>query len=295
MTNFIECARLFKHHQPIPLEAMARLAIGGTNGAFRQLVVNYNGDPNNPTVGVGVTVNTTGDILGSHMLTFDEFDLSVFKETNGLLTSQWLGSEENLIPWKVVMKNQSGQVKVVRKSSYEEHGFGNLAFRMNIQPTAYNTVKICIGAVPLNMSELVADKNSGSRAYPVIRLHDLRAKIFPLEEDHHHWGSAFQPIMIVSGALADEEGNLELDEMEWPASWDVKSTAATMMQSATMPNWHFNYEKWANSVRDKSYQRREPLVRWPAPLEENNDDTEESDAGDDTDGETNANNREIFC
>ena len=68
MSNFIECAKYFKHHQPIPMEAMARMAIGGTDGAFRQMIINHSKDPDTPTVGVGILVNTSGDIMGSQML-----------------------------------------------------------------------------------------------------------------------------------------------------------------------------------------------------------------------------------
>ena len=188
--NFIECAKYFKHHKTITNEDFARLAIGGTHGAYKQMLVDNGMDTDSPTVGAGVNVNTSGDIMGTTMLrcgkvkvkslnteefwpsapqagkvVFEDIDISVFSGINYLLTTEGLGIDDDLLTWKIIVKNKAGQAKTLKRTSLKDHGFGDLSFRMNIQPSAHNLVKIVIGAVPLSLANLSKEPDSGSRAF----------------------------------------------------------------------------------------------------------------------------------
>ena len=132
---------VFKHHQAIDEADMKRLTIGGYNGAFRELRDSYEQTPNEATVGVGVEMNSRGDIIGAKVLmcgtvsipkvntkdlfpnretpgavVFSDFDLSIFKCITGLLISAWVDSEDNFLPWKIKVK-QGGKTKFTSKCS----------------------------------------------------------------------------------------------------------------------------------------------------------------------------------
>ena len=134
----------------------------------------------------------------------------------------------------------------------------------------------------MNMSELTQKEDCNSRAFPVIKIKELRAKIVPVEEDHHRWGTGFQPLLILMDGQADEDGNLSLEEVEYPPSMAIKQAAVAMLQSSTLPNWHHNKEKWATAVRDKSYSKRESPCLWPSCLTEDEEETGAS--SEDTEG-----------
>ena len=68
MAQYFDRNPIFKHRQPISLENMQGFTIFGTNGAFKDFVKSYGNDPDCLTVGVGIEINTTGDILGSRLL-----------------------------------------------------------------------------------------------------------------------------------------------------------------------------------------------------------------------------------
>ena len=146
--KFVECRRTFHHHQPITKDVMKLNTIGGGNGAFRSLVEVREGDPKQPTVGVSIMFSPTGQVFGSKLLmcgsfdkiskirtvdifgdtaetpgsvNIDDFDISIFSNTNGMMTSAWTKPEENLIPWKMKV-TQDGHSKPSRNPNIKIMG-----------------------------------------------------------------------------------------------------------------------------------------------------------------------------
>ena len=62
-----------------------------------------------------------------------------------------------------------------------------------------------------------------------------------------------------------------------PSSMDIKTSVATLLQSAVVVNWHWKRALWDEAVRAKRYVKRQPDDLWPAPREENEIDTEASE------------------
>ena len=89
-----------------------------------------------------------------------------------------------------------------------------------------------------------------------------------------------QPFFLVSDGTLDEVGEMDLMQVQFPASMDIKKSVVGLMQSAVLPNWHRSCGPWTDAVKAKKYAKRHPEERWPAPIEEDDQETqsEESDA-----------------
>ena len=303
MTKFIGSKKnYFKNRQPLLDEDFVRLTLAGGSGAFRERLRDEGGDYGDLTIGCVVQSNCRGDIKGSKLvkcgtissvtintteiwgetdnkgkITIDEHDVSIYPDLTGLMTSQW--TQE--VPWRVKIQVE-GKWKSVKSGALKDHGFSDLCFRMNVQPTADSHVKISIGCVPYTMGELTSKGDTGSRYFPTIKVSECRGKLYPMEEEHHKFGIAVQPLMIIDDVDTDENGYIDLGNVIWPKSQDVKEDMTKLFQSATMPNYHLTFAKWKESVAKGNYERRDSALKWPSPRRED-EDTEESGL-EDTDG-----------
>ena len=63
-----------------------------------------------------------------------------------------------------------------------------------------------IGVVPLTVDELKARGDAGSRFFTTIKVTECKAKLWPLEEPHHKFGTGVQPLLHLDDAQLDDEG-----------------------------------------------------------------------------------------
>ena len=309
--KFIECQELFHHHQPIPEEVMRLNTIGGRNGAFRAYLASREADTGELTVGVGVRFSPTGEILGSELLTcgsiekipkmstkdmwpdaphvgsltFGDFDAGIFTMPNGLLTSNWIKTEENLINKRVKLTVR-GKTSRLKQASMSDHGFGDITYRATFQPMTPSCLKLSLGGVPRSGTELASMRNHSSRSLPVIKIYDARARLYPVEVAHQKFGLGFQPILILTGGQSYEDGSLDLDNVTYPPSMDVKKAAVMLLQNSTMPNSKSTARTWQESIDKEDYTLRESTLKWPGVRDEDEEDTEDSSVEEETDGKS---------
>ena len=306
MTAFIESPEMFKHHQPIPVECMRGLTISGTNGAFQELVRASGEDPCILTVGVGVEINQVGEILGTRLLmcgdtyenkisTADLFPdandhgKAVFLKTNignwtmpnGRMTSYWSKREDNALNWSIKMAT-GGRSKTIKFPKHPDYGFGDLVFRVSVQPTSSSQFKVSLSTAPVGGDGLEKLPQWNSRKFPVITLDNRRARIFPKEEVGQRFGLGFQPIFIIRGS---EPGELDLEAITYPTSMAVKEAAVLLLQSSTKPNEKLNARKWKEAIEEDDFVAEKTTLLWPAPRPEDDQDTSDSCASEDTEGE----------
>ena len=169
-------------------------------------------------------------------------------------------------------------------ANLKERGFSEICFRMNIQPILDTGVKVFIGCVPYDMNELMTKPFGGSRFFAMIKVMEVRGKFYPMEKPHHKFGTAIQPLLLLEDSSLNDQGDLIIDEIVWPDSQKVKDTQATLLQSATMPNYHLAFDKWVDSVTKGITEKRPSPLKWPTPRRED-EDTEMSGLEDTDDGE----------
>ena len=306
MAEFIEAGTVFKHHQPISIESMQGLTIYGNNGAFRELVSSMGNDPKSPTVGVGVEMNTRGEILGTKLLmcgvlpevkmntadlypgapehgkaVFQKADVGNFVMPNGRLTSFWCKKEDNAVNWCIKMQSNN-RSKTIKFPKHEEYGFGDTVFRVNVQPTSVSTAKITLGVAPVGGEELQRLQDYNSRKFPTINLTEVRAKIFPQEDENQKLGLGFQPIFIIKDT---QPGEVDLDAINYPSSMAVKEACVMMLQGSTKPNQRMNATQWRAALECSDFIAERSVLLWPAPRQEDESSTTDSSASVDTDGE----------
>ena len=150
MAKMIACKKFFNHHKPIDNTDKERLAIAGGNGAYRQLVRDYGGNPEELNVGVSVNINHEEGMVGGASLLvvgkvkmapintrdfwpdapvpgtvqFDNFDASVFVGGHSYMESVWTAD----VPWRIRIKEQDGSMVTLLKAQHSDRGFGSLMF-----------------------------------------------------------------------------------------------------------------------------------------------------------------------
>ena len=141
MARMIRCSKYFGGRQQIQVTDMERLAISGGNGAFRQLVADYRGNPKELQVGVAVKVDhRNGETEGAKLLvvgqmmlpevsttvfwpeamkegtvSFDDLDISVFSFVNGTMETKW----NTEIPWKITVQDDGGRKFSLTKGQHQ--------------------------------------------------------------------------------------------------------------------------------------------------------------------------------
>ena len=308
MSGFIEAPTVFKHHQPISLEMMQGYTIMGNNGAFKDLVTNCGGDPKSPTVGVGVMIKTRGDIMGTKLLlcglmpetkmntsdlfpeapdhgkaVFQKTDIGNWLMPSGRLTSLWSRREDNSLNWSIKMIS-GGRSKTIKFPKHRDYGFGDAVFRLNIQPSSVQNMKVTMELAPVGGDELEKLVEYNSRKFPTVQMGDVRARIFPPEAEGQNLGLGFNPVIIVTDA---GPGEMDIDSINFPSSMAVKEAAVSLLQSSTKPNSRINAEKWSEAVNNQEFQTERTSILWPGPREEDDVATSDSTASVDTDGEKN--------
>ena len=185
-----ESAGVFRHHQLIMEEAMMARVIGGMDGPFREAVTEMGHSPEEPTVGTVVQFTSRGEMQGCRVvkfgrvkpgdmnsrdfwqdapeakLVFPDFDLSIFAEINGMLTTPYIE-----LPFKVTVKRE-GRWKVVKAAQLVDQGYGGLIARLNIVPISNKRVKFYVLGLPTSLTDLgrLGDR-ANSRGYPGIKIH----------------------------------------------------------------------------------------------------------------------------
>ena len=286
MTKFIEAPAIFRHHQPLALENMQGLTIYGYNGAFRNLVKDSGEDPDSPWIGIGVEINQVGEILGTRLLlcgkipetkistadlfpeaeehgkvVFQKTDIGNWTMPNGLLTSHWTRREDNSVNWFINMQS-GGRSKTIRFPKHAEYGFGDVSFRLNIQPTSVSQMKVSLGVAPVGGEDLEKMHCWTSRKFPTVALQNIRANIFPKEEPGQNLGLGFQPIFILRGT---EPGNVDMEAVNYPTSMSVKEATVLMLQGSTKPNERVNAKKWKDAIDNGELLAEKTTILWPSP------------------------------
>ena len=290
-------SNIFKHHRPISGDDIDTRILTGLDGAFRERARDEGYDVREPCVGVVVQFNSEGQIEGSRLvkcgivkakelnttdvwpdaeegrLVIQEFDLEDFGDINGSLTTRYVE-----IPYKVLVRKGESW-KSVKKSERENKGYSNLVFRTHILPLSAQKVKFLTVAVPGEIKTLVSTygQESGSRGFPGIRIHEGRAKIVSPEEVEHRWGLGVQPFYLITDGVLDSQGEVDTSLVRFPGSMDIKLSVTSLLQSAGVPNWHWKQGNWDEVVKSQKYNKRQPDDSWPAPRQENEDETEASE------------------
>ena len=295
---------LFKGRGPLQDTDFERLLLHGGSGAFRELVTNMGFEPQGELfIGTMVTASGAGNISGARLVkcgiikgctinaedvwgeiqhqgkvTIDDHESSIYEDNNGVLTSAW----SEAVSWRVKIKVDN-KWKTVKKTALKDHGFTDLTFRLNVQPVSDQVAKVTVVMVPLSLEELRTQQQGGSRFFPGIKVGEQRARMVPIEEPHHKFGLAVQPLIYLDDLELDEGAEPLLDRVTWPLSQHVKDAQAKLLQSATMPNIHLSAVRWKAVVVKGDFERRASQLKWPTPRREE-EDTEESNL-EDTSGE----------
>ena len=144
---------------------------------------------------------------------------------NEKLTSLWTQREENAVDWWIKLLSEtprrSRTIKFPKNSDYV---FGDLAFRLSIQSSSVQNMKVSLGLFPLDGNTLENTPNFNSRKFPVVSLAEARAKIFLMENQNQNLSLGFQPIIIVVGA---EPGEIDTEAINYPASITIKEVAVS--------------------------------------------------------------------
>ena len=285
----------FKGKEPLASEDFQRLTLTGHSGAFRTLVADSNLNLDREIfLGTLVTVESNGEVSGAQLvkcgtisgisinlrevwdgvdlegkLVINDHDASIYMDVNGLMSSSWTDQ----VPWKVKVQ-KDGKWSTIKKGSLKDYGLSELCFRGTSQPVSASSSKFLVGLVPKSLVELRAVEESNSRFFPMIKVTEVRAKLYPLAEQHHKFGLAVQPLVFLSDPPVDDEDYVDFSAVTWPASQAVKDAQAALLQSSVMPNVHLNVSKWREAVAKKDFPRRDSAFSWPGPRREN----EESEA-----------------
>ena len=298
--KMIESA-LFKGKEPLSSEDFQRLTVTGHSGAFRTLISDSNLNVDRDIfLGTLVTVESTGAVSGAQLvkcgnipgvtinlrevwdgvdvegkLVIYDHDASLYMDVNGLLSSSWTDQ----VPWKVKIQ-KDGKWSTVKKGSLKDHGLSELCFRGTSQPVSASSSKFLVGLVPKSLVELRAVEESNSRYYPMVKVTEVRAKLFPLAEQHQKFGLAVQPLFFLSDPPLDDEDYMDFSAVQWPTSQSVKDAQAALLQASVMPNVHLNVAKWREAVTKKDFPRRESAFAWPSPRREDEESENDSGSGD---------------
>ena len=228
---------LFKGREPLTSEDFQRLSLTGHSGAFRTLLSDSNLNVERDLfLGTLVTVESNGAVSGAQLVkcgtipgvsinlrevwdgvdlegkvVISDHDASLYKDVNGLLSSSWTDQ----VPWKVKIQ-KDGKWSSVKKGALKDHGLSELCFRGTSQPVSASSSKFLVGLVPKSLVELRAVRESYSRFYPMVKVTEVRAKFFPLAEQHQKFGLAVQPLIYLSDLLVDGEEYVGFTAVQWP-------------------------------------------------------------------------------
>ena len=300
--KMIESA-FFKGKEPLSSEDFQRLTLTGHSGAFRTLLSDSNLDVDRDIfLGTLVTVESTGAVSGAQLvkcgtipgvtinlkevwdgvelegkLVICDHDASIYKDLNGLLSSSWTDQ----VPWKVKIQ-KDGKWITVKRGALMEYGLSELSFRGTSQPVSALSSKFLVGLVPKSLVELRAVRESNSRFYPMVKVTEVRAKFFPLAEQHQKFGLAVQPLVYLSDPPVDGEEYVDFPAVQWPASQAVKDAQATLLQASIMPNVHLNVAKWREAMTKNDFPRRDSAFAWPGPRREDDESENDSSTDDST-------------
>ena len=292
---------LFKGKEPLSSEDFQRLTLTGHSGAFRTLLSDSNLNLDRDIfLGTLVTVESSGAVSGAQLvkcgtipgvsinlrevwdgvelegkLVISDHDASLYMDVNGLLSSSWTDQ----VPWKVKIK-KDGKWSSVKKGALKDHGLSELCFRGTSQPVSPSSSKFLVGLVPKSLVELRSVEESNSRFYPMVKVTEVRAKFYPLAEQHHKFGLAVQPLVFLSDPPVDSEDYVDFSAVQWPASQSVKDAQAALLQASVMPNVHLNVGKWREAVTKKDFPRRDSAFSWPGPRREDEESETDSSSED---------------
>jgi len=295
---------VFKHHQTVSADDIDVRLISGYDGAFREHAREEGINVEEPTVWVVVMFNVEGQLEGAKLtkcgkvkpaimntkdvwlnapegkLVIPEFDLSEFGDEKGYMTSRYAE-----LVYKVKVK-QGEQWKSIKKGELEQRGYGAVVFRCNFLPVAVDRMKFVVTLVLGELKTLTATygQDVTSRGFPGIRVHEGRARLISPEEREQRFGLGLQPLYHVRDAPLDAQGGIDTSTMAYPTSEAIKKAVSLLLQSATLPNWHWKRGHYDDAVRTKKFDKRVPGECWPTPRAEDNLDTEESE-GSESEGE----------
>ena len=290
---------VFKHHKQITTDEMERRVLPGLSGAFRNRLEEERVEVDKPVVGVAVQLNTRGEVEGCRALkagvvspkeintkeiwpeaeegklVIPPFEVGEFRDTNGLLSTPWKD-----LKWKIMVK-QGNNMRAVKRKELVDRGYSDLSFRLNISTVSNSKMEMMVVAVPCSVDDLASlGEEVHSRGFPVIKIWKGAARLVTEEEPEQRFGLGVQPFYIVSDAGLGVDGEVDVAEVTWPASAEVKKVVALLLRSAVVPNWYLKRSTREEAIRGKKFSKKAPTWMWPEPLEEDERDTEGSEESD---------------
>ena len=288
---------VFRHHKPIPSDAIASRLIKGRDGGFRAQVVKEGYVGNEATVGVVVQMNSSGKIEGVRMakfgrvapkeinsadmwpeaeaakIQFPEFDLSDFGDFNASMSTPYVE-----LDFKILQKLGEGEEvrwKSVKKGERENKGYGELSFRLHVRTVDAESIKYVVVAVPGPLSQVTSTygTEATSRGFPGIRIHEGRGRLITREKPEQKFGLGIEPYYVLVDGKLDDDGEYVLDDVQFPSSMAIKKSVVKVLQSGMVPNWHFKRGNFEETWKSKKWKRKEPDSTWPDVWPENDVDT----------------------
>ena len=296
---------VFGHHQPLTIDYLETRALSGLEGCYRTRVQEegYNIE-NDVFVAVVVQQNVLGQEEGCRVvkvgkvkplvinskdvwpeapeakLTILPFDLSEFPAVNGLMTSGYLE-----LPFKVKVK-EGENWRTVKEGERETKGYGGLVMRLFLWAKSTLGGEFMVTCLPVALKDLgtLGDK-ARSRAYPGIKVHKGKFSFSSPELAIQKFGLGTQPYLFVTGLDVEEEGQeQDLSQVNWLRSMDIKKVVCNTLAESVMPNWHNKAGRWREATQKAKFLKVTPSTVWPAPIEEDDLETELEESSPESEG-----------
>ena len=284
---------VFGHHQPLTVEFLEGRVLSGLEGCYRARLQEEGLDVGEDVlVGLVVQQNLQGKEEGCRVvkvgkvtpavlnskdfwpeapeakLTVLPFDLSEFPSINGYMTSGFIE-----LPFKVKAK-QGESWRTVKEGERGERGYGALVMRLFLWPKTVMGGEFMVTCLPVSLDEMgTLGGQVKSRAYPGIKIHKGKFKFSSPELPGQRFGLGNLPFLTVSGLDWEDEDNLDLSNVRWMSSMEVKRSVSNTLAESVMPSWHNKAGRWREAAQKNKFTKQMPAEIWPAPLMEDDVET----------------------
>ena len=143
-----------------------------------------------------------------------------------------------------------------------------------------------VTCLPIALKDLATlGDRAQSRAYPGIKVHKGRFAFSSPELPVQRFGLGVQPYVVIMGlGLEDEGEEPDLSAVNWIESMTVKKVVASTLAESVMPNWHNKAGRWREAVQKGKFTKCLPSAVWPAPIEEDDEETEQEAGSQESEG-----------
>ena len=295
---------VFGHHQPLTIDLLESRVLSGLEGCFRaQLQLEGYNVETELLVGLAVQQTLEGEEEGCRVLkvgkispavlnskdfwpeapeaklTVLPFDLSEFPAVNGVLTSGFVE-----LPFKLKVK-EGNNWRSVKEGERAERGYGSLSMRLYLWPKTAGGGEFLVTCLPVAMSELgTLGGHAKSRTYPGIKITKGKFKFAGQELPGQRFGLGIVPYVVITG-LDGEEDEMDFTSVNWMSSMKIKTMVSNTLAECVMPNWHNKAGRWREATQKGKFAKQMPSEIWPAPVMEDDAETEEEQVHPDTESE----------